>query len=233
MDRRAQRFSRLIWLGLACTLLYLVGVGAYRVFGSGRTPIADLVLTSLVSLLAIVFLGSSWLMLRYYERREEAAWRTALTDPVTELGNRRAFDEALRLETARARRYDLPISLGLLEVDSHLDRAATEQAWVDLAALLRGTREGDRVFRLGDDRFALILPHATARAARMAVERVLQSASRRLAGVQIHVGIATFTGESDTAVWEHAEAALDEARRREAGTIVGFEDLRSKAPHPA
>jgi diguanylate cyclase (GGDEF)-like protein len=94
----------------------------------------------------------------------EVERRLARVDEVTGLGNRRAFDEALTIEIARAARERLPLSVGLVDVDNlrrvndahgHLegDRRLAEVARV-MERSLRGT---DRCFRWGGDEFVVVM----------------------------------------------------------------------------
>jgi two-component system, cell cycle response regulator len=89
------------------------------------------------------------------------AMRVARTDPLTGLGNPRAFDERVQeaLETARA--SGEPVTLCLIDVDDFKQVNDTyghtvgDTVLADIAARLRGSGEA---FRLGGDEFALVLP---------------------------------------------------------------------------
>jgi diguanylate cyclase (GGDEF)-like protein len=95
----------------------------------------------------------------------EVARRLAGVDPLTGLGNRRAFDEALTVEIARCERQGSPLVVGLVDLDNlkrindrygHLegDRALSE-----VARILEGAvRESDRCFRWGGDEFVVVMP---------------------------------------------------------------------------
>jgi diguanylate cyclase (GGDEF)-like protein len=99
------------------------------------------------------------------EAGAEVARRLALVDEVTGLGNRRAFDEALTVEIARAARERVPVSVGLVDVDNlkrvndlhgHIegDRCLAEVA----RAMERSVRASDRCFRWGGDEFVVVMP---------------------------------------------------------------------------
>ncbi len=83
----------------------------------------------------------------------------ALTDGLTELNNQRTFDTEFRREVARASRCAEPLSLALIDIDRFKDVNDTLGAFGSL--LLEG-REQDRFFRVGGDKFAIILPAWTA-----------------------------------------------------------------------
>ncbi|MGE5636445.1 MAG: GGDEF domain-containing protein [Nocardioidaceae bacterium] len=96
----------------------------------------------------------------------EVARRLARSDPLTGLGNRRAFDEALTVEIARAERSGEPLTVGLVDLDGlkrindrfgHLegDRCLRDTA----LAIERSLRATDACFRWGGDEFVVLLPH--------------------------------------------------------------------------
>jgi diguanylate cyclase (GGDEF)-like protein len=92
--------------------------------------------------------------------------RLAITDGLTGLHNHRYFYERLAQEVARAARYQLPLSLLMLDVDDfklfndHFGHRAGDALLHDLGALLIAqTREKvDLVARYGGEEFAVILP---------------------------------------------------------------------------
>jgi diguanylate cyclase (GGDEF)-like protein/PAS domain S-box-containing protein len=90
----------------------------------------------------------------------------SLTDSLTGLGNRRAFDQAMEREWRRALRDDTPLSLLLLDVDNFKgfnDRYG-HQAGDDclrviaIAVATMARRAGDGAFRYGGEEIAVVLP---------------------------------------------------------------------------
>ena len=89
----------------------------------------------------------------------------ASTDELTRLANRRRFTESLRMEMARMRRSEAPLSLIMADAD-HLKaindahgHPAGDAAIRHVAeAIRRGGRETDMAARLGGEEFALLLP---------------------------------------------------------------------------
>ena len=88
----------------------------------------------------------------------------ALTDPLTGIHNRRAFDVDLEREVSRARRPGRPLSLavidvdGLKEINDRSGHGAGDDTLRAVADALGTTaRQEDGAYRIGGDEFALIL----------------------------------------------------------------------------
>ncbi len=109
--------------------------------------------------------------------------RVSLTDALTNVANRRAFDELLVREFRRAKRTRLPLSLILLDIDSfkfYNDNYGHQQGDEILKlvaqALDHTLREaGDAVARYGGEEFAVILPETDAKGAEAVAERLRAS----------------------------------------------------------
>ncbi len=111
--------------------------------------------------------------------RMKSAGRLAKVDRLTSLPNRRAFEESLVTEVARAERSGSQLSVALIDLDDfkavndnygHLegDRCLRELA----EALDRSVRAGDRCSRWAGDEFALLLPDTDHHGALQLVDRV-------------------------------------------------------------
>jgi diguanylate cyclase (GGDEF)-like protein len=119
----------------------------------------------------------------------------ALRDQVTQLYNRRCFEEQLAAAVARSRRSGEALALLVIDLDG-LKRindlgghpAGDEALRAAADALRTSCRIGDTPCRLGGDEFAVILPGATADAAAIVAER----AQARLR--EIGRGQYTFSG---------------------------------------
>jgi diguanylate cyclase (GGDEF)-like protein len=141
----------------------------------------------------------------------------SMVDPLTGLGNRRAFDEAVEIEFARARRSGGGVSLILLDVDhfkSFNDRhghQAGDEALVEVARVLSGAaRSEDRACRIGGEEFALLLSGAHDGSAATVAERVRRGVEGRhlpYGRLTVSLGVATCGGDGDPA---QLMAAADE-----------------------
>ena len=159
-----------------------------------------------------------------HAQKHEEVLEQSLSDPLTGLGNRRAYDQHLAVESARVDRYGQDLSLVLLDLDRFKQVNDTfghprgDEVLAEVGRLLiEVVRRPDLAFRLGGDEFALVLPetplvHAGAVAGRLsgAVER-----SRVIAGeVTVSAGVAQAVTRDPLRLHEAADAALYEAKER-------------------
>ncbi len=109
--------------------------------------------------------------------RELAA--SALRDPLTGLGNRRALEEDLNQLAARTARYGYSSCLTLLDVDHFKSynytygHQAGDKALATVAAhLKKEARDGDALYRYGGEEFLCIFPEQSLSMAAVGVERM-------------------------------------------------------------
>jgi diguanylate cyclase (GGDEF)-like protein len=150
-------------------------------------------------------------------------------DPLTRVGNRRAFTRRLAEEVHRAARYGQRFALVVLDVDGfkalndHHGHLAGDVALEAIGEVLRTTlRRSDCAFRLGGDEFALILEEAGVPEATYVVERIGEGIAAVDAGENRHLrasfGVALGDGTPDPeALLRAADAAMYEAKRAGAG----------------
>ena len=159
--------------GLAVPLLYgEAAVGYIEVVGAKTSTFSDEDIETLRLLAQIVAIA----LHRAYTYPKPR--RDVDHDPLTGLGNRRAYEERIEAELARNRRYKHSFSLALLELgglESSIDRlgqAAGDEAIVEIATILkRHTRAIDACFRIAADGIAIVLPGTSLDGARILVER--------------------------------------------------------------
>ena len=147
-------------------------------------------------------------------------------DALTGLLNRRAFVRELADEVDRAERYGRSLALMLCDLDGfkRLNDAAGHQAGDDALrevgkVLSSRTRASDRVFRVGGDEFAVILPEADGVGAPMAMRRISLGVQTRLAsifpGLGASFGVGLYPGDATDPdeLYRRTDAALYDAKR--------------------
>lgn len=109
----------------------------------------------------------------------EEIYRLMTVDGLTQLFNRRYFDEALERELGRAKRYQRPLSLVLFDLD-HFKKKNDEFGHVAGDALLRQLaqavvpklRKEDILARVGGEEFAGVLPEVDLEGAKQTGEKI-------------------------------------------------------------
>jgi len=174
--------------------------------------------------------------------------RLSYRDPLTDLHNRRYFEEHFQREWERARRNRQPLAMVLIDLDhfkaynDQYGHPAGDAALVKIAQLLSrcANRATDIVARLGGEEFGIVLPEATATGAEEVARRVLA----QLVATEIpHAGaphrIMTFSagiaaiegpeGPGPAELFEQADQALYEAKRRGRNGTVRFGERAASA----
>jgi diguanylate cyclase (GGDEF)-like protein len=117
------------------------------------------------------------------ERANHDLARQASQDGLTGIANRRAFDERLALEVARANRANAPLSLLMIDVD-HFKRyndaaghVAGDACLRAMAAAIQGAlrRPDDMAARYGGEEFAVLLPETPRAGALDRAEEIRQA----------------------------------------------------------
>ena len=153
-----------------------------------------------------------------YARAEEASRE----DPLTGLGNLRAYQERVDAEVARAIRHGRPLTLCLVELEGADALAADhgpkalDGALVRVARALCAVRACDQAFRIGPATFALLLFETTEREADVVLRRLHATlAVRDASGLTLSVLTARKQARNrDVAVLQDAvRDALERARR--------------------
>ena len=156
--------------------------------------------------------------------------RLTQIDPLTEVANRRHLSERLEEEFLRSKRYERPMSLGMLDIDffkklnDNYGHPAGDYALVQVANIIKQTlRRHDFVARYGGEEFVMILPETPVDNAVLACERVrmnIEEAEMIYEGqrlpVTISLGVCSFPHHLLTKAQDLitlADTALYDAKR--------------------
>ena len=144
--------------------------------------------------------------------------KVARTDDLTGLANRRALDEQLERELARAEREEKPLCVAMLDLDRFKDfndeqgHQAGDRLLKQVTSAWRAQlRPSDVLARYGGEEFVLLLPVCPLERGRRVVERLHQE---MILDQTCSGGIAQWNGEeTGEALLARADDALYEAKR--------------------
>jgi diguanylate cyclase (GGDEF)-like protein len=157
----------------------------------------------------------------------------AESDPLTQLRNRRSFDEVFAAEAGRFDRYGRPLALLMLDLDHFKDvndsfgHEAGDEVLRRLAARVGScVRDVDTAARLGGEEFVVLLPETTLDAAVEVAERVRAAVAAQPVAwrggsipVRVSIGVSAcpervarpgeLIGSADAALYRAKEAGRD------------------------
>ena len=153
-----------------------------------------------------------------------------VTDPLTGLNNRFAYDERITHELALWQRYRAPFSLLLCDIDRfkqvndvHGHQAGDEVLKAVADLLASALRKSDFIARYGGEEFVVLLPGADAERAAAVGEKLRRRVAgatvdlgKTRLGVTVSCGHATLSNEAASAakgLFERADTALYWAKR--------------------
>lgn len=173
----------------------------------------------------------------------------SLTDPLTSLSNRKAFDGGLLAAIKMSETTGEPLSLLITDID-HFKRFndsyghLTGDQVLRLVALAvkQNVKGADLAARFGGEEFAIVLPNTGLRAgltvaehirrAVMAKELVKRSTGENLGRITISIGVAQYRlGDTTSSLIERADACLYAAKRAGRNRVICETDaeMESKA----
>jgi diguanylate cyclase (GGDEF)-like protein len=160
-------------------------------------------------------------------------------DSATGFYSRRVFFEALAQETARARRYQAPLSAIVLEVEPVLPLQEGAKKTLELflkrfsQRIASETRQSDIVARASESSFLFLQPMTSAQNAFEFASRVCEhfkqhpiTLNESTVQIRMSAGVSTLylEDEDGSAMLRRADMALDAARKRGQGEVAVFEE---------
>jgi diguanylate cyclase len=234
------KVRHLIGLGLVISCYVLTGlVMGYTSLWSLVHVILPFMVTA--SVMASVLLGL------FVERElgqieREQQWKThALTDPLTGLPNRRAFErgmEAMRGSAAETALLIIDLDHFKVVNDTH-GHAAGDHVLQQVSRVLRDhTRQYDLLSRLGGEELAVLLPDTDATRAWQVAERLRQAIAGldmqwqgRALSITASIGVAIASGSTPgSALFVQADAALYAAKRSGRNCVVFSGEMLMRPP---
>jgi diguanylate cyclase (GGDEF)-like protein len=175
---------------------------------------------------------------------QHALANRANRDGLTELLNRRAFDDTLAALFARKQRFGEQFALLLMDLDhfksindTYGHSTGDEVLRVIASRMMTDLRPFDQAFRVGGEEFAVLLSGVDSPAARQVAERLLHAiASHPIPltvelSVTASIGVVTDAAGSDpTTLYRAADAALYHAKTTGRNRVVVGERAYTSSP---
>lgn len=145
-------------------------------------------------------------------------------DGLTNIYNRRYFDETMHKEIERSKRYKTKFSLLMMDLDDFkkfndsYGHIAGDKLLVEFSNIVVSTiRKIDFVFRYGGEEFAVFLPETEIEEITPMLDRILEKVRSKLS-ITVSIGVAEFNPEKDMEksaedIIADADKALYEAKK--------------------
>ena len=151
----------------------------------------------------------------------------SLKDPLTQIGNRAAFNTAIDREASLAQRHNQALSIMVIDIDyfkrinDSYGHSTGDTVLINIAkTLLECCRESDTSYRFGGEEFVIILYQTDVSGSAMIAERIRKTiesnaieSNSNLIDLTVSIGIATMqASETPTELFNRADKALYTAK---------------------
>ncbi|WP_323815229.1 GGDEF domain-containing protein [Cellvibrio sp. NN19] len=196
-------------------------------------PSTTSTLAMLASLLMCASMAYVFALLTH--RQQHMLQSIAIQDPLTQLGNRRAMDEELRMSMEDCARNQTPATLIVLDLDffkmvnDKFGHNLGDVVLVDLANLLKKRiRKTDRVFRFGGEEFVVLTRNTALKEALKIAEQLRKQIEAELkdpdGALTASFGCAQLHPDETADEWfERADKAVYQAKQQGRNCVVALE----------
>jgi diguanylate cyclase (GGDEF)-like protein len=156
-------------------------------------------------------------------RMHETTKVLSLHDPLTGLANRRHMDLVLERQFVRTRRYGIPFSIAMLDIDYFKEyndkygHTAGDRLLVKIAQiLLREVREMDLVVRYGGEEFLILLADVEVLKPYEVAERIRKTIEEEMKTITVSIGVTSYHQgiQNEEEIISMADAALYKAKQK-------------------
>lgn len=222
------------WFIAYIALLIISGIIDWNIDSLGiYIPIVSHELSIVSFVINIILISSSIFGLFYYfvyshQEMQKSLRSLANTDPLTGLPNRRAFFIKAEIEFKRAKRYDRPFSVLMIDIDhfknindTHGHGVGDEVLQIFANMLMDCCRDVDLLGRYGGEEFVVLLPETSVQEIRIRTQRIIEKTKKLVIhtsetnfSFSISVGMAqlNYSDESLSSILKRADNALYRAK---------------------
>jgi len=164
------------------------------------------------------------------EKYKNELERLSITDTLTDIGNRRFFQQKIDEELARAKRYGEALSLIICDVDyfknvnDKYGHNVGDEVLIEYTKLISSNLRINDVFcRVGGEEFIMILPHTKKDAAYKLAEKIRHDieVSKKVVSITMSFGVVEYINAEDSeAIFKRADKALYMAKNSGRNIVV-------------
>ncbi|MFV2062532.1 MAG: EAL domain-containing protein [Chloroflexota bacterium] len=218
--------------------------------GPSGAPLALLIMAIIVAVSALVLLAfrrfrsdagtEARLQLLFDEAQDDSFF-----DSLTGLGNHRSFQDELTRQGEEFEALGVPVALALIDVDDlqavndRMGQAAGDDVLVGVVETMQQLmRPEDRLYRIGGDEFAMLMPGVDIDSAVAMTERVLHfcrrpPSRRRPSSFSAGVSGIPYLASDRDILRAQAQKALEWVKGHGRGSVEAFDPDRDRMPdHP-
>lgn len=161
---------------------------------------------------------------------KKALMLLTLNDTLTNIGNRRYFDQKLQEHITLSERYNATFALMLLDIDffkkinDRYGHDIGDKVLIDFSSLIKkNLREGDIFARIGGEEFVVLLPHTTRDKGYTLAQKLRQTVenNKGITPITMSIGLVEHVkGDDDKSIFRRADTMLYKAKETGRNKVV-------------